>query len=93
MGMNTKAITNIQRQAVVLSDGHQAVVDQAVEATEAIIRLDERLAGRPRVGVNMSARAVNTHLDGLKGLLRDQAARALRVCAEIEQIQSTLKVE
>ena len=94
--MNTKAITNIQRQADILSDGHQEVVDQAVSATEAIAAMDDRIQKSKEAGNWMGGKVcsslVSTQLDELQEQLRAQAARALRACAEIEQIQASLKI-
>ena len=95
--MNTKAITNIQRQADILSDGHQEVVDQAVKATEAVAAMDDRI--QKSKGAENWARGkvcsnhVSTQLNGLKDQLRAQAARARRVCDEVEQIQQSLRIE
>ena len=95
--MNTKAITNIQRQMDILSDGHQEVVDQAVSATGAIVAMDDRVEQSKESGNwspgKMCSSRVSTQLNTLKDQLRAQAARALRACAEIEQIQLTLKIE
>lgn len=88
--MNTKAITNIQRQAGVLSDGHQEVVDQAVATTAAIIALDARQRRGSGAGVRIYAHQVSQHLDCLQEQLKAQAARALRVCDEVEQIKRNL---
>ena len=88
--MNTKAITNIQRQSDILSDGHQAVVDQAVVTTGAIIALDARQEDGG--GVSMYTRLVHQHLDALKEQLKAQAARTYRVCAEIDQVKKNLQI-
>lgn len=96
MGMNTKAITNIQRQTGVLSDGHQEVVDQAVAATATIARWDDQMetvkgAGRS-VGVSVYTHQVQCQLDRLQEQLMAQASRAIRVHNEIEQVKKNLRV-
>ena len=95
--MNTKAITNIQRQMDILSDGHREVVDQAVSATEAIAAMDNRVEKSKENGHwdpgKMCSSQVSDQLNTLKDQLRAQAARALRVYSEIEQIQAGLKIE
>jgi len=88
--MNDKAVLNIQRQVDTLSDGHRAVVDQAVKATGMIVRMDDRLESKG--GAGMLSRLSGKGLEELRYLLLAQAARALRVCAEVEEIQRTLKV-
>jgi len=91
--MNTKAITNIQRQASVLSDGHQEVVDQAVAATAAIIALDDRLEeSRQGAGISLHTCRAQTQMDKLQAQLRAQSLRALRVYDEVEQIKKNLKI-
>ena len=96
--MNLKAITNIQRQVDILSDGHQEVVDQAVLATAAIIAMDDCMkrskdAGWPvTVGIRLYTHRIEQQLDKLQDQLRAQSLRALRVCDEIEQIKTNLKI-
>ena len=93
--MNTKAITNIQRQTGVLSDGHQEVVDHAVEATAAIARMDDRIQKAKEIGstigVSVFADRAQKELETLQKQLKAQAARAWRVCDEIEQVKVNLK--
>jgi molecular chaperone GrpE (heat shock protein) len=98
MGLNLKAITNIQRQADILSDGHQDVVDQAVVATVAVTVIDDCMtrakeARRPPVGLSTYARQACQQLDMLKEQLQAQAERAHRVYAEIEQIKKNLIID
>jgi trans-aconitate methyltransferase len=96
MEMNTKAITNIQRQADILSDGHQEVVDQAVTATAAIAHLDERMEeiaqGGSSAGLRILPRHARQQLGILQDQLRAQGARAVRVCDEIEQVKKNLQI-
>ena len=91
--MNTKAVTNIQRQIDILSDGHQVVVDQAVVVTAAIIAMDDHL---DKLGlgalISVCTPRVQRQLDKLQNQLRGQAARALRVCDEVEQIKISMKI-
>jgi len=95
--MNLKAITNIQRQTDILSDGHQEVAHQAMLATSAIITLDNHIekskeAERPASGLGVYTSRVQRHLNKLQDQLRAQSLRALRVCDEVEQIKNNLKV-
>ena len=93
--MNLKAITNIQRQTGVLSDGHQEVVDQAVAATAAIARLDNQMQKAEErgstLGLGMHTARALTQLDMLQEQLKAQVARAWRVRDEIEQVKVNLK--
>jgi hypothetical protein len=91
MGLNSKAVTNVKRQLDTLSDGHQDIVVQAVKATTAIIKLDERLESK--CNTRMHGRLATQDLDELLNLLSAQATRALRVCSEIKQIKRTLRVD
>ena len=94
--MNTKSITNIQRQLDILSDGHQQVVDQAVETTAAIIALDARLDKSKEsslvVSVSMFTSRLQNQLDRLQEQLVAQSERASRVHDEIVQIRKALKI-
>ncbi len=94
MGTNLKAITNIQRQTDVLSDGHQEIVDQAVSATLAIMVMDSLHQELKERGSDATfiAQAQAT-LTKLKTQLEAQGARALRVRDEIDHIQNTLKTD
>jgi glycerol-3-phosphate cytidylyltransferase-like family protein len=96
MGMNTKAITDIQRQSDILSDGHQMAIDQAVTATAAIIVMDERMEeiaqGASSVGLRILPRHARQQLSILQDQLRAQSLRALRVCDEVEQIKKNLQI-
>ena len=96
MGLNTKAITGIQRQTDILSDGHQEVVDQAVSATEAIIALDDRMEKSKEsgsgAGISMLTTQVHSRLETLQDQLQAQADRALRVRAEIERIKISMVI-
>ena len=96
MGLNTKAITYIQRQMDILSDGHQEVVDQAVSATGAIVAMDDRVEKSKENGKwfpgKMCSSLVSDQLNTLKDQLRAQSLRALRVCDEVEQIKLNLKI-
>jgi hypothetical protein len=96
MGLNLKAITNIQRQSDILSDGHQEVVDQAVKATEVIGAMDDRVEKSKESGKwsqgRMCSNLVNTQLKALEDLLMAQAARAVRVCEEIAQVKKNLRI-
>lgn len=94
--MNTKAITNIQRQLDILSDGHQEVVDQAVSATAAISAMDdltEKTAQERRATRrNIFLRPACQQLNKLQEQLIAQARRALRVYDEVEQIKTNLRI-
>ena len=95
--MNTKAITNIQRQADVLSDSHQEIVDQAVLATAAIINIDDCIEKwkehAATSGLSVHVSRAQRQLNVMEELLEAQATRALRVRSEIKQIKRNLKVE
>jgi hypothetical protein len=94
--MNLKAIVNIQRQIDTFSDGHQDTVDQAVLATNAIGSMDDCMekskeSGKS-TGLPFRTRRANDQLDALESQLMAQAARALRVRDEIEQIKKNLVI-
>ncbi len=96
MGMNLKAIMNVQRQMDILSDGHQDVVDQAVSATLAITTMDDQMekakgTGRPAIGLTAYNQRTQRQLEMLQEQLWAQATRALRIREEIEQIKKNLK--